>query len=668
MVNSELKNRVECLRSQIDDLRYRYHVLNDPAVTDAMYDGLMDELRKIEAEHPKFVTPESPTQRVAGKPLDKFEKIKHQVTQWSFDDAFSREDMKDWEDKILNYLEKQTGKRPTDISYLCELKIDGLHIVFTYAKGGLKIAATRGDGLVGENVTQNIKTIRSVPLRLKEDVSLIVEGEVWLSKKNLEMINKERAKEGEALFANPRNAAAGTIRQLDSQVVANRKLNTFIYDISNGEIPATQKEELERLEKLGFKVNPDRQLCHNLNEIAKFWEKWREKKESQDYWIDGIVIKVNERHYQNALGYTGKSPRWAIAWKFPAEQGTTVVEEVYVQVGRTGALTPVARLKPVHLAGTTVTHATLHNFDEIERLGLKTGDTVVVEKAGDIIPKVVTVLAKMRSGKEKAIKRPTKCPVCGSAVATKAGESVALYCVNPNCYAQELNQIIHFVAKHSFDIDHLGKKIVEHLLDEGLIKDAADLFTLTVGDLEPLERFAEKSAGNLVTAIEGAKEVTLARFINALGIKQVGEETAEDLAEHYKTLDKIRQATEDDLSKIYGVGEKVAKSVVEYFSDKKNQEFVDKLLDNGVKITNQKSKTTNQKLSGQTFVLTGALNAMSRDEVKVKLKSLGAEVSESVSKKITAVIAGEEPGSKYQKAQKLGVKIMDEAELLKLLR
>ncbi len=735
---AELEKHVEKLRAQIDDLRFRYHVLNDPEVTDAMYDGLMDELRKIEHEHPTLITQDSPTQRVAGKPLDKFEKVIHQVTQWSFDDAFNEEDLKIWIERNFNYLEKETGQRPADLEYVCELKIDGLHMVLTYEKGELVAAATRGDGKVGENVTQNIRTILSVPLKLKNrhsshchsrdqsfdrfeksgnpirhsesakggEESLIVEGEVWLDRKMLEKINIEREKTGEALFANPRNAAAGTIRQLDSAVVAERKLSLTTYDISAGEIPPTQAQELTHLKDLGFKTDIHWKVCKDLKAILAFHDEWQKKKNSQPFWIDGVVIKVNQKKYQEALGFTGKSPRWAIAFKFPAEQGTTKIKDIYVQVGRTGALTPVALMEPVKLAGSTVTHATLHNFDEVDRLGVKIGDTVVVEKAGDIIPKVVRVLEKMRTGEEKNIKRPTKCPVCGGEVGSqsvnkkniveqqtvipatshstglnKAGistvilsetknplsSSVALYCLNKNCYAQELENIIHFVGKKGFDIDHCGEKIVEQLVDEGLIKDAADLFTLTIGDLEPLERFAQKSAQNLVEAVEKSKHITLARFINALGIMHIGEETAEDLAQNFGTLEKLQKTIVEELLNMNGIGERTAQSIVEYFKNKKNIEFVDKLLKNGV-VIKPVEKKKGGKLIGQTFVLTGSLESMSRDEAKQKIKDLGGEMSESVSKKTSYVVVGAEPGSKYEKAKKMGVKILDENEFLNLIK
>jgi DNA ligase (NAD+) len=666
-VSKELKQHIEKLRAQIDDLRYRYHVLNDPEVTDAMYDGLMDELKKIEREHPEIVTPDSPTQRVAGKPLEKFEKVEHVVTQWSFNDAFDEKDIEDWQERIMKILEKDLGGRPKDLDYVCELKIDGLHMVLTYINGKLDTAATRGDGRVGENVTQNIRTIQTVPITLREPVDIIVEGEAWLARDMLEKINAERKEHGEALFANPRNAAAGTIRQLDPKIVAARKLSLTTYDISSENAPDTQEKELIRLKDLGFKTDSNWRVCKGLPDIFKFYKEWSDKKHSQPFWIDGVVIKVNQKKYQNQLGFTGKAPRWAIAFKFPAEQGTTKILDIYWQIGRTGALTPVALMEPVKLAGTTVTHATLHNFDEIQRLGVKVGDQVVVEKAGDIIPKVVRVLDKMRTGDEKEVRPPKKCPLCGGEVGKRA-DSVALYCLNERCFAQELGHIIHFVSRKAFDIDHLGEKIVEQLVEAGLIKDAADLFTLTVGDLEGLERFGEKSAANLVEAVSGAKKATLARFINALGISHVGEETAEDLAKHFGTLEKLRKADFGELQNIYGIGDKVARSIVEYFADKKNNEYVDKLLQNGVRIEKYISLASNGSLSGQTFVLTGSLSSMSREEAKEKIKALGGDISESVSKKTTAVIAGADPGSKLQKAESLGVKVLGEEEFLKMLK
>ncbi|PIR78045.1 MAG: hypothetical protein COU28_03785 [Candidatus Magasanikbacteria bacterium CG10_big_fil_rev_8_21_14_0_10_36_16] len=668
--------KIEKLRAQIDDLRYRYHVLNDPEVTDQMYNGLMDELRKIEKLHPEIITTDSPTQRVAGKPLDKFNKITHTVTQWSFDDAFDREDLANWQERNLKILEKELGARPKDLNYVCELKIDGLHMVLTYKNGILETAATRGDGKVGEDVTVNVKTIHSVPLKLKQKIDMVAEGEVWLSAKILALINKQREKIGEALFANPRNAAAGTIRQLDSQIVADRKLGLTTYDISKVDANIlqinSQEEELHTLQTLGFLTDNHWKVCQTMDEIWKFYEELQKKKNSFGFWIDGVVIKINQVKYQNQLGFTGKSPRWAIALKFPAEQGTTKIKEIYWQVGRTGALTPVALMEPVKLAGTTVTHATLHNFDEIERLGVRVGDSVVVEKAGDIIPKVVRVLDKLRTGEEKKVRQPKVCPVCHSEIKKYSlsgdnKEGVALVCSNNKCYAKELENIIHFVSKKAFDIDGMGEKIVEQLLDEGLIKNVADIFTLKLGDLEALERFALKSAQNLIGAIENSKKVTLARFIFALGILHVGEETAEKLAEHFLNLDKLMKATKEELENLSDVGPRVASSIFEYFNDKEKQKLILELLENTVKIQTVKKQRASNKLSGMTFVLTGTLSNLSREEITEKIKSNGGQVVGSVSKKTSYVVAGENPGSKYDKAQELGVKILDEENFLKLL-
>src|SRR3989339_1299234 len=690
MSDKNLLQRISKLRSQIDDLRYRYHVLNDPEVTDAMYEGMMDELRKIEEQHPELITADSPTQRVAGKPLDEFKKITHQVPQWSFNDAFSEEDIADWIERISKILEKQYGTVPKDLNYVCELKIDGLHMVLAYENGLLKTAATRGDGKVGEDVTSNVKTIQSVPLKLRESVSMIAEGEVWLGREMLEKLNVERKKQGEALFANPRNAAAGTIRQLDPNIVAKRKLSLTAYDISDIGHRAedighksyvigpkfsidTQEQELLALKNLGFLTDSHWRVCDNLGEILAVYKDWEKRKNSQPFWIDGIVIKVNQKKYQDAFGFTGKAPRWAIAFKFPAEQGKTVVREVYWQVGRTGALTPVALMEPVKLAGTTVTHATLHNFDEIERLGVHVGDTVVVEKAGDIIPRVVRVLDKLRTGEEKKVRQPKNCPVCHSEV-QKYGlatgdikEGVALICSNNKCYAKELENIIHFVSKKAFNIDGMGEKIVEQLLDEGLIKNVADIFTLKLGDLEVLERFASKSAQNLIEAIDNAKKVTFARFIFALGILHVGVETAEKLADHFSSLQKLQEASKEELENLSDVGPRVAQSIFTYFNESDNKKLLEDLLTNGVQIQTIKKQKDSEKLANMTFVLTGTLPNLSREEIAEKIKNNGGQVVGSVSKKTSYVVVGENPGSKYDKAQELGVNILDEEGFLKLL-
>ncbi len=661
------------LRAQIDELRYRYHVENDPEVTDAMYDGLMNELKQIEKEHPELVTPDSPTQRVAGKPLEFFEKITHEVSQWSFNDAFSFEDMADWQERIYKFIEKAQGKRPTDLTYTCELKIDGLHLVLTYENGTLKTGATRGDGAVGKNVTQNIKNIHTISLALKEPSSVIVEGEVWLSAKTLDAINVERAKDGMPLFANPRNAAAGTIRQLDSAIVARRKLSFTAYDISRGEDTKTQAEELTRLKELGFYTGDAWKNVKTLKEVEAFWVQAQQEKEHLPYWIDGVVIKVNEKKYQTMLGYTGKAPRWAVAWKFPAEQGTTTIRDIYVQIGRTGVLTPVALMDPVKLAGTTVTHATLHNFDEIARLDVRVGDRVVVEKAGDIIPKVITVLTKLRTGKEKKYREPAKCPICEALVERrtvldkKQGESAALFCSNRSCYAQELERLRHFVSKGAFDIDGLGEKIIIKLVEEGLIKNAADLFTLTEGDIAPLERFGEKSAQNMIEAIAARRTISFPRFIVALGIPHVGEETAIRLAKQFGTLASLRAATEEELCAVPDVGPRVAEAIIHFFRDKSVQQLLTELTANGVVVQKEVNIVSSGPLTGKTFVLTGTLPTLTRDEAKARIRAAGGDISESVSKKTTYVVAGSEAGSKLAKAEALGVTVLSESELLKLL-
>jgi len=540
MNKKEVQKRIEKLRKEIDRYRYLYHVLDSPQVSDEIFDSLMRELRQLEEQYPELKAVDSPSQRIGGEPLDKFEKTRHKHKQWSLNDAFSFEEIKAWEEKIIRMLEKEGIKEK--LEYCCEVKIDGLKVVLTYEKGFFVRAATRGDGVIGENVTEQVRTIQSIPLRLNKDIDVIVMGEAWMRKKDLQRINKEREKKGEQLFANSRNAAAGSIRQLDPKITASRRLDSYIYDMDEieGEFPATQTEELERLEKLGFKVNKNYKLCYSLEQIEALFRTWEPKRNKQEYGIDGLVVKVNSRKLQNILGYTGKSPRWAIAYKFIPEKVTTVVEDIKTQIGRTGALTPVAHLKPVRVAGSVVSRATLHNEDEIERLDIRIGDTVVIHKAGDVIPEVVEVLKNLRTGKEKKFHMPGHCPICGGPVkreklktGKKEGESAAHYCLNKKCFAVEKEKIIHFVSKKGFNIEGMGERIVEQLMNEGLVSDFSDIFELEKGDLEPLERFAEKSAGNLIEAVEKSKKITLPKFLFALGIRHVGEETAELLAKEF---------------------------------------------------------------------------------------------------------------------------------------
>lgn len=691
MDKDDTKNRIKKLTSEINRLRYEYHVLDKPELTDEVYDSLTQELKTLEEKYPESRLPDSPIGRIGSRPLSKFQKVKHAVRQWSYDDVFGFLELGKWEEKIRRMIEKISSLKDEKLEYVAEIKIDGLKIILTYENGKLVQGTTRGDGIIGEDVTQNIKTIYSVPLKLEFPVSCIVVGECWLAKGELARINAQRKKRGEALFANSRNAAAGSIRQLDPKVAASRKLDSFIYDIdhlsenSDIRLPESQIEELKLLEKLGFNVNKERRLCRNVNEVEKFYQEWSDKKSLEDYGIDGIVIKINSRVIQEALGYTGKSPRFGVAYKFPAEKVTTVVEDIKVQVGRTGALTPVAHLRPVVVAGSTVSRATLHNEDEIKRLGIKIGDTIVIQKAGDVIPEVVEVLVGLREGKEKIFHMPKTCPICGGKAQRKIGE-VATYCLNPKCYAVEREKIIHFVSKKGFNIDGMGEKIVEQLMEEGLISNMAEIFDLTKGDLEPLERFAEKSAENLLTAIEQSKKIALEKFLFALGIRFVGEETAVLVMRNAERITQKKIKSLEDIikyfsrisienwSEIKGIGEKSAESLTGWFSDKENIKLLEKMRALGVEVEIEEALSLSagnqaaKKLEGLTFVLTGELPNFTRDGLKDMIRRAGGDVSNSVSRKTNYVIAGENPGSKYKKAQELGVKIIGEGGFKKLLK
>lgn len=671
MTREEAKKRIEKLKKEINYHRYLYHVLDRQEISDDALDSLKHELYELEQKHPEFITPDSPTQRIGGKPLDKFEKVKHIVSQWSFNDAFEEKEILDFDKR----LKKELGLDKLD--YTAELKIDGMHIILTYRKGIFETGATRGDGKIGENVTQNLKTIESIPLKIEKPIDVVVEGEVFMRKSVFEKLNKEREKKGEELLANPRNAASGAVRQLDPKITAERKLDCFIYDLSwpEKEIPQTQKEELEKLTGLGFKVNKKFKYCKDIKEVIDFWKEWGKKRESEDYWIDGIVVKVNKREYQEKLGYTGKAPRWAIAFKWPGEQATTILENVIFQVGRTGKITPVAVLKPVNIRGTKITRATLHNADEIERLGVKIGDTIIVEKAGDVIPRVVKSLPALRPENAKEIHFPKICPICGSKIIRPEGE-VAHYCSNKNCGAKRKNHLYYFVSKKAFDIEGLGPKIIDQLMDEGLISDAPDLFLLKEGDLEPLERFAEKSASNIVNAIKKSKKITLPRLLVSCGIKYVGEETAELLAEKFSPkikdidsfIDFFQNISKEELEKIEGIGPKVAESIKSWFSEKDNVKLLKDLSKVGVQIEKYLPKVKSQKLKGEIFVFTGELESMSRDKAKERVEELGAKAVDSVSKKTTIVVVGENPGSKLEKAKKLGIKTINEKEFLDLIK
>ncbi len=563
------------LKATIHRLRRLYHVYDREEISAEALDSLKRELTNLEQTYPDLISPDSPSQRVAGTALPGFKKVRHKVAQWSFNDAFTEEDMRAFDLRVKKFLRpKFQSAQPT---YVCELKIDGLKVILEYEKGHLKTAATRGDGEVGEDVTHNVRMIESVPLVLERPIDIIVEGEVWISSANLAALNRERVKKDEPLFANPRNVAAGSIRQLDPAIAAARKLDVFIYDVAqtSEEVPATQSEELEYLRELGFKVNPHHTIAHTIEEVIRFWEKWKAKGRHQEYWIDGVVIKVNERKYQDTLGYTGKAPRFAIAFKFPAEQVTTVVEDIVFQVGRTGVITPVAHLKPVSVAGTTVSRATLHNEDEIRRLDVRIGDTVVLQKAGDVIPEIVEVVKDLRPRNARTFKWPNSVPECGGdGRIERIPGQVAWRCVDKNSFSVTRRVFHNFVGKHALDIEGLGKKTIDLLLENGLIQNFDDLFTLTEGDFLALEGFAEISAKKTVEAIQkAAKKIPLARLITGLSIYNVGEETARDLAMHFGTIRKLQDVAEGDLLRINGVGDIVAKSIVKWFGEKKKHTY-----------------------------------------------------------------------------------------------
>lgn len=688
MDKNEAKNRIERLRTEVDRHRSLYHTKDAPEISDEAYDSLFHELLALEAEYPEFVSKTSPTVRVGGEPLEKFRKVRHASRQWSFDDVFDFSELTAWGERNARLLEKAKGESDSslrsDSGYVCELKIDGLKIVLTYEQGELVLGATRGDGEIGEDVTENLRTIRSIPLRLTEPVDIVVVGEAWLAHAELERINREREAAGEPPFANVRNAAAGSIRQLDSKVTAKRKLDSFIYDVdlfTGQEIPGTQIAELELLKRLGFQVNAEHRLCETMEAVQDYYEEWIARRHDLPYALDGIVIKVNGRAEQEALGYTGKSPRFGIAYKFPAEEATTVVLDIAVQVGRTGVLTPVVHLRPVRIAGSVVSRATLHNQDEIARLGLRIGDTVVIRKAGDVIPEVVSVVTNLRTGDEREFRMPDRCPACGGpvrrlTVGTGAGtESAALYCMNPDCFAVEQERIIHAVSRKGLDIEGLGEKVVEQLIDEGLISDLADIFELTEGDLVPLERFAEKKAANIIAGIRAAKRVALAKFVFALGIRHVGEESSHLVARFaaskgIRDLDAIivtfPKITKEEWMAMDGFGEKSAESLTKWFGEASHIAMLGKMRDSGVEIVAPEAapRAAVGPLSGKTIVLTGELTRFTRDEAKDMIRKGGGHAASAVSAKTDFVLAGANAGSKLEKAKALNVKILSEAEFI----
>lgn len=654
--------RVQKLRREIARHDHLYHVLDTPEIPDSAYDALLAELRSLEEQYPELVIPESPTQHVGGAPRVAFRKVPHEVPQWSFDNVFSPEELEAWGERV----QKLAPGRP--VSYLTEHKIDGLKIVLTYKKGKLVQGATRGDGEIGEDITANIRTIRSIPLVLSMPLDVTVIGEAWLPQKELARINEERSEKGESIFANVRNAAAGSLRQLDPRITAARRLQSFIYDIGamRGDAPRTQEDELKLLSTLGFKVNPNWALCPDIDAVLAYYEKWEHTRTELPYEIDGVVIKVNDVSLQQDLGYTAKAPRYAVAFKFKAEQVTTVLEDIVLQVGRTGVLTPVAHLRPVRVAGSLVSRATLHNEDEIKRLDVRIGDTVIIQRAGDVIPDIVQVLPDLRTGKEKVFRFPKKVAVCGGDGSIERVPGTAAWrCVHPGSHEQQVRIFEHFVSKKAFDIDGVGPQVVAALLEAGFVTTFDDLFTLTEGDFLEVPGFAEVSAKHAVAAIAKAKRVTLARLLVGLSIPHVGEEVARIIASRFDTIETLRSASEEALSGVEGVGSVIAHSIVEWFENTGHRDMLDRLL---LHISIQKGKhVVSEKLAGQTFVLTGTLASLSRDEASEKIRLLGGSVSSSVSKHTSYVVAGIDPGSKYDTAKELGVPVLTEQDFLRIV-
>lgn len=667
-------DRIEQLRKLVAHHAEQYHTHDTPEISDEAYDALVRELISLEGD----VSHSSPSQKVGGKILEGFTKTKHISPQWSYDNVFSLDELRQWDERNRKILEKDGNpKARTAWKYCCELKIDGLKIVLTYEGGKLVTAATRGDGSVGEDITENIRMIKTIPQEISDMRKLVVVGEVWMKKSDLAAINVERQTAGLPLYANPRNLAAGTLRQLDTSIVASRDLQVFCYDmdvIGEPEALATHTEELSYLSKLGFPVNKKTKTVGSLEAIQKFVDEWVPHRNSEEYGVDGVVIKLDDVSLRAPLGYTAKSPRFGAAYKFPAEEVTTVVENIDIQVGRTGALTPVAHLTPVLVAGSTVARATLHNQDEIDRLDVRIGDTVILRKAGDIIPEILQVIMELRPKGAKKYVLPDSCPVCGAAARRRTGglgaDSVALYCTNRHCPAQSLENLIHFASKKAMNIVGMGEKIVEKLVTEDLIRTPADIYSLKKSDMETLEKFGDLSASNLIESIEISKKTTLQKFLFGLGIHHIGEETADLIAQIFswknndELFEKLISTTDEDLMRIDGVGQTVAESFVDYMNDPDRQAVVKQLL--GI-LTFEKQQAVSQKLAGKIFVITGTLETLSRDEAKALIKQHGGKVASSVSKNTDYVVAGESAGSKYDEAVKLGVSILGENAFKKLL-
>jgi DNA ligase (NAD+) len=660
MTDQAVKDEIERLRATLRRHEHLYYVLDQPEISDAEYDAMMNRLRELEDRRPELATPDSPTVRVGGKPREGFVKVRHSSPMLSLDNALNPGELRDFDRRVRELL----GGAP--YRYVAELKLDGLSMAVHYQDGALRQAITRGDGLEGEDVTENARTIRSLPLRLRTELSALeVRGEVIMNRRAFERLNVERDEEGLSRFANPRNAAAGSIRVLEPAITASRRLDYYAYFLLAGAAPYCDShwESLDVLDKLGFKVNPRRRLCADVEELAGFCREWENRREELPFETDGIVAKVDSVAQQRELGWTAKAPRWAIAFKFPAEQQMTVVESIEVQVGRMGTLTPVARLKPVPVGGVTVSRATLHNEDEIERLGVQLGDTVLVERSGDVIPKVVRVVEQPKE--RQPFQMPKACPACGGRIVRQEGE-VASRCINTNCPARLKESVLHFAARGVMDIDGMGEALVDQLVDRGLVVSVADIYDLKSGDLAELEHMGKKSAEKLVVNIDGSQRNPLPRVLSGLGIPFVGGRTAAILADTFGSLDKIAAAGEETLQQAEEVGPKVARSISQFFREPRNQELVERLRAAGLRFEHAVVKKERGSLAGLTFVLTGTLPGLTREEAQARIEAAGGKVTASVSKKTNYVVAGAEPGSKLEKARELGVPVIDEVKLLEM--
>jgi len=679
MKKEEVKKRIEKLKKLINHHRYFYHVLDKQEISDDIFDALKHELYKLEQQFPEFITPDSPTQRVAGKPLKGFKKVRHKVPMLSIEDVFSEEEVKNWQKYLRRIMDQK-------FAYFLEPKIDGFAVNLTYENGVLICAATRGDGKIGEDVTQNIKTIKSIPLKLeiyylkkiikkniKENLKKIIKkgiieirGEVYMGKKDFEKLNKEIEKKGKKTFANPRNLAAGSIRQLDPKLAASRPLKFFAYDLVSDLGQKTHCQSHQIILSLGFKTDSGKTV-ENIDDIIGYWQDIEKRRDKFPFQIDGVVVSVNDILPFKKLGVVGKSPRGIRAFKFLPKEAVTIIKDIKIQVGRTGAITPVAVLKPVEIGGVIVSRATLHNEDEIKRLDIRINDTISIVRAGDVIPAVTRVFKELRTGKEKKFKMPLTCPSC-SVKLVKPEKEVVYRCLNENCFARKRKYFYHFISKGAFDITGLGPKIIDRLIEEKLVSDPADLFSLREEDISPLERFAEKSSYNLISAIQSKKNIILEKFIYALGVRSVGERTAVDLAEYFGSIKKLKKVSIEELKNIKNIGSVSAKFIYKFFKNKTNLEFIEKLKKIGIKIKINKIKSKNLKLNNIIFVLTGTLKTVNRDEAKEKIRSLGGEVFESVSKRTDYLVVGKESGSKLKKAKKFGTKLLTEKEFLKMVK